>query len=172
MNFDDCFEKVVGHEGGYTADRMDRGNWTGGEVGKGELKGTKFGISAAAYPTLNIAALTVEEAKDIYLRDYWLKMRLDDMPNPIRYELFDFAVNSGVGAAAEALQGAVGALRDGSVGPKTIAAVQKADLAELQRHLFVERAMVFALSPNDRYYGRGWYARLYDVTMKAWKEAA
>ena len=39
--FDKTFERSMGHEGGYQCDPKDRGNWTGGEVGKGVNKGTK-----------------------------------------------------------------------------------------------------------------------------------
>lgn len=43
-----------------TDDRNDKGNWTGGRVGVGQLKGTKYGISAAAYLHLGIKSLTLE----------------------------------------------------------------------------------------------------------------
>lgn len=38
-------------EGNLSTDRNDAGNWTGGSVGVGDLKGTKFGISATTQPT-------------------------------------------------------------------------------------------------------------------------
>ena len=39
-------------EGTLSLDPTDTGNWTGGAVGRGTLVGTKYGISAASYPTL------------------------------------------------------------------------------------------------------------------------
>ena len=48
---------IIMHEGGWQHDPRDRGNWTGGEVGRGECKGTKYGISAASYPALDIEIL-------------------------------------------------------------------------------------------------------------------
>lgn len=45
--FNKFLERVIEHEGGYTDNPKDPGNWTGGEVGKGELKGSKYGLSAA-----------------------------------------------------------------------------------------------------------------------------
>lgn len=39
-----------------THDANDPGNWTGGEIGKGECKGTNYGISAASYPDLGAVA--------------------------------------------------------------------------------------------------------------------
>ena len=166
MDFDSCFLLVVGHEGGYTNDRNDRGNWTGGAVGSGDLKGTHWGISAASYPAIDIEGLTLAGAKALYWRDYWLPLSLEQLPEWLRYYLFDYAVNSGVGAAAEALQSAVGALRDGVIGPKTIIAAKAAPPVSVFRLLFVERALTYALDRNDRLYGRGWFARLFDATIR------
>lgn len=44
--FDVVFERLMPHEGGFQCDPKDRGNWTGGRVGVGELKGTNRGIAA------------------------------------------------------------------------------------------------------------------------------
>lgn len=158
--FDDVFQRVIGHEGGYVNDPND----PGGE--------TKFGISKRSYPKLTIAALTIDDAKTIYRTDYWAKVMADELPVPIDEYVFDFAVNSGVQTASNALQGAVGALRDGSIGPKTIEAVKRTPVRNILRLLFVERAMVFALSPKDNLYGRGWFARLFDKTELALRELA
>lgn len=40
-NFTPSMGIVLQHEGGFTDDRRDPGNWTGGKVGKGVLLGTK-----------------------------------------------------------------------------------------------------------------------------------
>lgn len=157
--FEQIFQRVIGHEGGYVNDRRD----PGGE--------TKFGISRRAYPNEDIAALTLERARELYRRDYWDRIKGDDLPRPVDEFAFDFAVNSGVRAAALALQGAVGALRDGDVGPKTLAALQRSQPIEVVRLMFVERAMIFALHPQDEVFGRGWFARLFDKTAQAVREA-
>ena len=57
--FDNAFRAVIGVEGGYTANPLDPGNWTGGKCRIGQCNGTKYGISAASYPSLNIAGLTL-----------------------------------------------------------------------------------------------------------------
>ena len=36
-NFDRMFDFVVGHEGGFTANPADSGNWTGGAIGAGDV---------------------------------------------------------------------------------------------------------------------------------------
>jgi lysozyme family protein len=47
-NFPRCFAFTLGAEGGYSNNAADPGNWTGSAIGSGELRGTKYGISAAA----------------------------------------------------------------------------------------------------------------------------
>ena len=106
--FDEVFKVVVGHEGGLSLNRNDRGNWTSGIVGQGELKGTKFGIASHVYPHLDIRNLTVEQAREIYRANYW---------NPVGGEfigakyggglalaVMDTAINSGVGRALKFYQ--------------------------------------------------------------------
>lgn len=90
---------VARWEGEYQNIPNDAGNWTGGEVGKGELKGTKYGISAASYPHLDIINLTREQAHEIYRRDYWQASGADKLPWPACLLVFDTAVLHGVGAA-------------------------------------------------------------------------
>jgi len=57
-------------------------NWEGGYVFDPDDPGgmTKFGISKAAYPNLDIKALTRDGAVAIYFRDYWQKYNLDKLP--------------------------------------------------------------------------------------------
>jgi lysozyme family protein len=73
MSFESAFTRLIDVEKGFQADPRDRGNWTGGEPGRGLLKGTKFGISAAAYPSEDIEHLTLERAQLLYRRDYWAR---------------------------------------------------------------------------------------------------
>ncbi|WP_236513543.1 glycosyl hydrolase 108 family protein, partial [Escherichia coli] len=61
MNFDQAFKVTIGHEGSFTLNKNDAGNWTGGKVGVGQLKGTKYGIAANSYPNLDIKNLTLDQ---------------------------------------------------------------------------------------------------------------
>jgi lysozyme family protein len=90
--FDKAFEIVVGLEGGYVNHPLD----PGGE--------TKFGISKRAYPHLNIKTLTLEKAKSIYKKDYWDAAECSLLEPALALLYFDFAVNSGVGAARQMLK--------------------------------------------------------------------
>lgn len=103
--FDRIVGKVINFEGGHSTDRHDGGNWTGGEVGQGELKGTKYGVSAASFPELDIASITKEQASRIYYERYWLPSGAADLPKPLAFLHFDSAVQHGVEKAKEFLAG-------------------------------------------------------------------
>lgn len=97
--FDRALAFVLKWEGGYSNDAADPGNWTGGAVDVGQLKGTKNGISAAAYPDLDIPNLSSAQVADIYYRDYWLKSGADKLPGALALIHFDTSVNMGVSRA-------------------------------------------------------------------------
>ena len=162
--FEQAFAIVVGHEGGFCAEPADPGNWTGGAVGFGELRGTKFGISAAAYPAEDIANLTPEAAATIYQRDYWNRVLGDRLPPSLALLVFDAAVNNGVSRAAGWLQGTVGATVDGRLGPDTLTAVDAAMRARSSAAVCAEfqaQRLVFMTGlPTWRTFGLGWARRL------------
>jgi len=90
---------VFGHEGGLQCDPSDPGNWTGGKVGLGKQGCTKYGIATNTYPKEDIKKLTIERAAVLYKRDFWNPLRLSEFESQgIATEIFDTAVNCGVGA--------------------------------------------------------------------------
>lgn len=153
--FDRAFRVVIGHEGGYVNHPDD----PGGE--------TKFGISKRSYPNEDIATLTLERAKEIYRADYWDRLRADELPLQVAIPLFDFAVNSGVASAVLALQAVVGARRDGVIGPKTIDAVKRADIAKTVVELQAERIVFLAGLATFKAFGRGWSRRVISTAIEA-----
>jgi lysozyme family protein len=162
---------VLGTEAGYTANPHDPGNWTGGAVLSGDCKGTKYGISAAAYPHLDIANLTIDAARDIYRRDYWDVVGCDSLPPAVALVVFDGAVNSGVGTSARWLQAAVGAEADGNVGNVTLAAVRatiaKTGGAMLCAELMAQRIVYDASLPTFKTFGLGWARRVCRLPIQA-----
>lgn len=163
MNFDQALARTGRFEAGFQDDPNDRGNWTGGQKGVGELRGTKFGISAAAYPKLDIKNLTWEEASALYEQDYWIKAGCNALHENIRGEIFDVAVLSGVVRAVRCLQKATGLLTsgiDGSWGPRTQWAVEQVDPETLLRR-FDGHFLDFLNDNIDQWnhYGRGWVQR-------------
>lgn len=99
---------MLSYEGGWVNDPND----AGGE--------TNFGISKRAYPALDIKSLTIDDAKAIYKRDYWMAISADQLPENLAFAVFDTAVNMGVTSAIRLLQITLGVEVDGKIGPKTI----------------------------------------------------
>jgi len=165
--FNLSFENVIGVEGGYTQDPEDTGNWTGGRKGVGKLNGTKYGVSAASYPSLDINSITLDDAKAIYHRDYWQVISGDDFSFPVSNALFDCAVNSGCASAAKLLQKVLNVSSDGKIGKQTIAAVQAKDQTELLIDFLTARAVFYARLAKFELYGKGWMKRLFIVHQQS-----
>lgn len=130
MGFELAIEGILKSEGGYVNDPDDRG---------GE---TKYGISKKSYPDLDIPALSVDDAKRIYKKDYWDKLNAGALPAGLREAAFDAAVNQGVGFAKKALEEAGGNL-------------SKFLGLRAQRY-----ADIIANNPEQAKFQRGWEKRL------------
>jgi lysozyme family protein len=159
-NFDDAIKRVLPHEGGFTINPTDRANWTSGKIGKGQLKGTNYGISAMMYPQLDIKALSWARAKSIYLVDFWRPLHADQLPYGVAYQLLDFAINSGIGNAIKALQRAIGVNPDGVFGPVSLAALQQKTESDLIMLILAERLEFMAQTSSWADFGRGWARRI------------
>lgn len=126
MSFDRAFEKTVGLEGGYSNNPKDRGG------------PTKFGITervarANGYKD-DMRDMPMSVAKAIYLKQYWDQLNLDsigELNQQLAEEMFDKAVNLGVGTVAKFLQRSLNVLNrgqrdypdlavDGVLGPVTV----------------------------------------------------
>lgn len=153
-------------EGGLSLDPNDRGNWTTGVVGKGELNGSKYGISAMMYPSLDIKSLSLEQAKSIYFRDYWLAHKCDRLPPKLGLCFFDAVVNMTPDAAAKCLQAAVGVEQDGIVGNVTLAAAAAVDQGDACVNFLAERALKYTTYKKFPDYGRGWFRRCMRAAME------
>jgi lysozyme family protein len=153
---------VLEQEGGYTLDPND----PGGE--------TNFGISKKAYPTLDIKALTVDAAKEIYKRDYWNPCRCDNLPFPIALSVFDMAVNQGVGGAIKVMQETFGVPADGVIGPVTMAAIKAGGDDPRKFKLFLARrltayARLMAANQNLLVFSRNWSFRVISLAETVFK---
>lgn len=159
-NFARCLAFTLEAEGGYSDNRADPGNWTSGKPGTGKLQGTKFGISAAAYPDLDIANLTEEMAALIYRRDFWVPLQGDALPPLVAFAVFDAAVNAGVRRSILWMQQAAEVKDDGVLGPETIAAIKSGDALHIAREALVRRIDFYARLPGWTDFGLGWSRRI------------
>ena len=160
MNFDEAFKTTVGHEGGFTLNRADAGNWTGGKVGVGTLKGTKYGIAANTYPNEDIKNLTLDRAKFLYKRDFWDKAKCDMLPNGLRFHVFDVSVNSGVSRGIKTLQQALGVNADGIIGNQTIGAAKSQNAEEVLLRFYSFRIAFYTSLSSFSTFGKGWMNRV------------
>lgn len=137
MSFERAFEIVIGAEGGLVDDPADPGGLT------------KYGISQRTYPKLDIRNLTLEQAREIYQRDYWEAAGCDLITNPVLAILvFDAAVNMSV-ERAQRLE------------------ITHPDPIEFQ----AERALYYAHLSTFPRFGRGWMRRLFRVLLQSGAQA-
>lgn len=157
-NFAKALEVVLHHEGGYVNHPSD----PGGE--------TVYGISRRSHPDVWAKGRpTLEDAKRIYHRDYWLPIKADALPFPVALMVFDAAVNAGNRRAAILLQRALRVTADGSIGPVTLAAANRADTRTLVNHIAAERIVFNSGLSNWGSFGLGWSRRVVDVAITAFQ---
>jgi lysozyme family protein len=148
MTVDIVFDRIIGHEGNY----VNNPNDPGGE--------TKFGISKRAYPNLIIRELTEEDAFNIYKRDFWNRIEADKLPDGISFQLFDFAVNSGIETSIRYFQRAIGVADDGFFGPISMARAAITPEDHMIMNLNAERLDFMTRLNNWPNASRGWARRI------------
>lgn len=163
---------VLGNEGGLSLEPSDPGNWTGGAVQLGEMKGTKWGLSAASFPTLDIPTITRDQAIAIYFALYFQKASCSVLPAMLGLLVMDAAVNNGVGRAVRWLQAAAGATPDGLFGTASKRAVDAAlavplGADALSAEFLTQRLMFMAALPTWSTFGLGWARRLSRLPFRA-----
>lgn len=151
---------VLRMEGGLTKDPDDPGGLT------------NFGISQKAYPNLDILNLTIDHAKDIYHKDYWLPCSCDSFPPAVAISLFDCAVNQGTGRAIRLLQLGLGIEPDGIVGSQTISTAFKSGRDGVKHFLgrrLAEYTRLITANPKLMVFAYNWSYRviaLADLVLK------
>lgn len=158
-NFDPCMEEIFPQEGGYVNHKDD----PGGE--------TNMGISRRSYPDEDIKGMTKARAKEIYRRDFWDKVRGDDLPYGIDLVALDPAINSGVSRGSRWLQqglGMTGKDVDGIVGNATVAAAKAApDRRAVIKAACAARMGFLRGLKTWGTFGRGWSRRVASVEAAA-----
>jgi len=148
VTFDLAFDRLIGSEGGYVDDPKDPG------------QETNWGISKRAYPHVDIARLTRDGAKLIYKTDLWDRIAADRLPGSVAFQVFDFAVNSGIETAVRYLQRAIGVADDGHWGPVSQAAAAATSETDAILRLNAERLDFLTRLVNWPIAGKGWARRI------------
>ena len=167
-NYNECLKIILMHEGGYVNHPKD----PGGE--------TNLGVTKRVYEewggTKEMKDLTVEDVEPIYKKNYWDKIKGDDLPDGLDLCVFDFGVNAGPGRAAKFLQKLLGVTQDGGIGPQTLGALQSAigeDVVTQTREMIEKyqsmRQEYYESLSTFETFGRGWTRRVDEVTEEAEK---
>lgn len=148
ITFDVAFDRLIGFEAGYVNNPKD----PGGE--------TKWGISKRSYPNLDIKNLTREQSYKIYYSDFWERINADKLPGSVLYQLFDFAVNSGIETAVRYFQRSLDVADDGHWGEVSQAAADKTTESDMIMNLAAERLDFMTRLKNWDNASRGWARRI------------
>jgi lysozyme family protein len=108
--------------------------------------------------------LPLETARSIAKSEYWDRFQCDQFAPAIGYQVFDTAYNGG--KPVQWLQQAVGAVADGIIGAKTIAAVRAADPAKVLLRFNAARLRYLTSLSNWPGNSKGWARRIADNLEK------
>ena len=155
-NFEEIIEQVLEHEGGYVNDPKD----LGGE--------TKYGITKRFYPDVDIKNLTIEQATEIYKKDYWDKNKVESLPQNLWHIYFDMCVNMGKRTAVKVLQRAAvnkgkNIEVDGGLGPMTIGALKGVELDRVRAFRVKYYVDLITARPEQEKFYLGWFRRATEV---------
>ena len=154
-NFDKCLEMLLALDGGFVNHPKDPGGitnlgvtkkvydeWTGRESTEQEMRD-----------------LTPDDVAPIYKKNYWDRVKGDSLPSGLDWACFDWAVNSGSGRPAKAVQRAVGATQDGAIGPQTLGLIMEKDPEEIINYVYGVRQDFYKSLKTFETFGRGWTRR-------------
>ena len=156
----EIIDEIIAREGGFVDHPSDRGG------------ATKFGITAAtlsayrdaAVSEADVEAMSIDEARAIYRRDYLVRPGIDKIVDDhLRALVLDFAVNSGPAQAIRCLQRVLGVQIDGALGPVTLLALPHLDQFKVAMRFMAARirfqGRLVTDHPAQAVFAAGWAAR-------------
>ena len=113
--------------------------------------------------------LTPDEVAPIYKKNYWDRVKGDYVPSGVDWCLYDWAVNSGSGRPAKAVQRAVGATPDGVIGKQTVGLIMEKDPKYIIDYVYTVRQAFYEGLDDYKHFGRGWSRRNKETLEQAMK---
>ena len=154
-NFDKCLKMLLSHEGGFVNHPDDPGGITNLGVTK-KVYDEWIGRESTEQ---EMRDLTPDDVGPIYKKNYWDRVKADHLPSGVDWCAFDWAVNSGKSRPSKAIQRAVGATQDGSIGPATISLIMEKDPEEIINYVYGVRQDFYKSLKTFETFGRGWTRR-------------
>ena len=167
-NYQKCLDIILHHEGGYVNHPKD----PGGETNLGVTKRVydEWCVTEDLAPK-DMKDLEVDDVAPIYKKNYWDRVKGDELPTGLDLCVFDFGVNAGTGRAAKYLQRLIGTTADGGIGPNTLKALDEyvslIGLDEtIQKYQEARQGYYESLSTFETF-GKGWTRRVKETTDTA-----
>ncbi len=167
MRYEECLKRILKHEGGYVNDSLD----SGGRTNLGDTQRVWEEFVGHPVSEADMRALTPEKVAPMYKIKYWNPSYCEVMPRGLDYLLFDFSVNAGVGRSVKTLQGVIGVVADGVIGPRTREAINNANAKDLVTKFSDARADFYqgivARKPDQARFIKGWLNRVEEARAMA-----
>lgn len=158
-NWEKAFQAVLKHEGGFVNHPKD----PGGMTNLGVTKKVWEEFVGREVDEREMRALTPDVVKPLYKKNYWDKIKGDQLPSGVDYAAYDLAVNSGTGRAAKYLQRIAGVPDDGVIGPKSMEAILSCDPEQTVDAICDMRLDFLQRLPTWNTFGKGWGRRVEEV---------
>lgn len=145
-------DEILSREGGYVNDPDDPGGATNHGVTIHTMRRLGLDLTGDGRVTsADVRVLTKDQARDIFIQEYFRKPRIDWLPEAVQASVFDMQVNAGTHAVRilQRLLGRMGmALEvDGAIGSKTRQAAARA--AEIAPEHFAD---AYGIERRNYYY--------------------
>ena len=138
MNVNKIIDSIINAEGGFVNDPVDRGGVT--NYGITQLTATKWlGFEPT---TEQMQCLSIDVARAIYLNEYYLKPKINELPDFLQPIVLDMAINHGPNRAYKLLQTTIEStgyniVIDGLFGPKSFALLHDS-LSQYTKKQFIQ----------------------------------
>jgi lysozyme family protein len=145
-------DAIVAREGGYVNDKDDPGGATKFGITIGTMRRLGLDLDRDGQVTAaDVRRLSRTQAADVFIGQYFTRTRIADLPAVLQPSVYDMYVNAGANAV-RILQRLIRDMRidvtvDGVIGPKTIAAAEKA-VAAAPDHI----ADAYGIARRNYYY--------------------
>jgi len=151
---------ILVFEGGFTDNPKDHGGRTNKGIIQREYDKYRQNKSL---PLNDVKNISDTEVRDIYLNQYWLPSKCNQMPAKVSTAVFDTSVNCGQSRSIKTLQQAIGAVVDGIIGNETLTKLKNYDPLDLSNK-FLDKKEAFyrgivANNPDQVEFLNGWLRR-------------